>query len=422
MTTAARFEADLPGLLAELVDSPAPDELEEVLTRTASTRQRTPWTLPEWWIPPTSAVDGLVYSLRHRWRVIALVALLVILAVGTVLVLGSTPPRVRPFGPAENGLVVFASEGDILTADPATGVVRPVVTGRGWDVEPRWSRDGTHFMFYRGDGSGSLMRSMYVARADGSDITMIVPKPMLELQDATFSPDGTRILFLAVGGRVTLAPADGLGPTQVLDLPPGATEAAFRPPDGSEISVLYGDQLIALAKADGSDLRRLVQGDASSSIGQPTWSPDGSKLAYIQWRPADVITARIHIVSPGTGERYELPMGPGSDWEGEPSWSNDGTRLAIARSYSPMNEDVVAAIVPVPDGGRGVETDPSLDVLGACCLSGPYEWAPDDSWILVTPIDSSEQNMQQTLIDPGTGEGHVAEWLTTSGPSWQRLP
>jgi hypothetical protein len=87
-----------------------------------------------------------------------------------------------------------------------------------------------------------------------------------------------------------------------------------------------------------------------------------------------------------------------------------------------MNEDVVAAIVRVGGGGQGVETDSSLEVLEACCLVRPFEWAPDDSWILVTPVDSSEQNTQQALIDPVTGEGHIAEWRTTSGPSWQRLP
>ena len=48
------------------------------------------------------------------------------------------------------------------------------------------------------------------------------------------------------------------------------------------------------------------------------------------------------------------------------------------------------------------------------------EWAPDDSRILVTPVDALGQPGQQLIIDPLTGETRVAPWATTSDPTWQR--
>src|SRR5262245_45298916 len=48
MTTAGRFERDLPRLLDDLVVQPPPDELGDLLARTRHMRQRPPWTIPGW--------------------------------------------------------------------------------------------------------------------------------------------------------------------------------------------------------------------------------------------------------------------------------------------------------------------------------------------------------------------------------------
>jgi Tol biopolymer transport system component len=424
MTAPDRLERDLPRLLTELVEPPMPDDLDAVLRLTATVRQRSSWAIPGTWNPMAEFTDRLTTSQRVPIRLLALLALLVVLAIGVIAYTGSGPRRPAPFGPAANGLVIYSAEGDIFTADSATGATRAVVAGSGWDSEPRWSRDGTHFLFVRSPDreSPSARKTLYVARADGSDVSAITAEPLSGFGDPSFSPDGTKILYVSPGGLVSIAPVDGRGQIHVLTLPAAVAEAAFRPPDGSEISLLFGDQAMSLVRADGSGLRYLVPAAYGYGIGQPTWSPDGSQLAYIRWRnDADSVTARVELASPDTGQTRDLPMGPGAVWEAEPSWSNDGTRLAIARGYTGDNTDVRAAIVSVPAGGRGIETDPSLRVLESCCLAGPFEWAPDDSWILFTPTDGSG-NIQQTLIDPATGQGRLTEWPTTSGPSWQRLP
>jgi Tol biopolymer transport system component len=423
MTTVSRFEHELARVLDDLVEPPGPDEISAVLARTAVIRQRPSWTYPERWIPFAEVTARITAARRVPVRLLALLVLLVLLTAGALLFAGSSPPRPRPFGPATNGLVIFSAAGDIFTADPVTGVTRRVVGGAGWDVEPRWSRDGSHFLFMRAENGEGITgrRTLYVARADGRDLRPITEESVFTIGDPMFSPDGTSVLFVATGGLVSIASADGRRPLQVLDLPFSVQEAAFRPPDGSSISLLYAEQEMYLVNSDGTDLRPLVLSDRGYWIGQPTWSPNGSVMAYIRWLDTGSITARIVLVSPESGEVRALPVGPGSTWEGEPSWSNDGTRLAVARGYAPDNSNVRAAVVPVPAGGLGVETDPSLDVLGSCCLAGPFEWAPDDSAILFTPTDATGP-IQQTLIDPATGVGHPATWRTTSGPSWQRRP
>ena len=235
MTTPDRLERDLPRLLTELVEPPMPDDLNAALTLTASVRQR-PWAILERWNPMAEFAGRLTTNQRVPIRLLALLALLVVLALAAMLYAGSWPRRLEPFGPAANGLVIYATGGDIFTADPVTGATRAAVAGPGWDIEPRWSRDGTHFLFVRDPDRESPFAKMtlYVARADGSGVRAITPEPLLTVGDPTFSPDGTTVLFVATGGLVSIAPVDRRGPIHVLKLPTGAAEAAFRPPDGWE--------------------------------------------------------------------------------------------------------------------------------------------------------------------------------------------
>jgi hypothetical protein len=76
-----------------------------------------------------------------------------------------------------------------------------------------------------------------------------------------------------------------------------------------------------LMNADGSDVRSLVRNGG----GEPSWSPDGSRIAYANPnRSIDVIG-----VDGGNSERL---VGPGRWGRGSPAWSPDGTRLAFSEN------------------------------------------------------------------------------------------
>ena len=81
----------------------------------------------------------------------------------------------QPFGRAANGLVAYAAAGDIFTVDPVTGVSTAIITGPETDINPRWSRDGTHLAFERkidGDsGPGLRVRrpSRWLRRGPAED-------------------------------------------------------------------------------------------------------------------------------------------------------------------------------------------------------------------------------------------------------------
>ena len=435
MTTERHLERDLPAILGDIAMGPFPDYIDDVLVGTARLRQRPRWTFPERWLPMAVVTRRPVFAPSFPWRTLGVLALLAILmAAALAAFIGSQRQPATPFGPAGAGLVAFESSGDIRVVDPTTGSATTVVSGREQDLGPRFSRDGTRLVFERKvDGGRS---ELYVVGADGSDLTRITPEPILlspsvlgePWEQYQFSPDGQSVLIATrskgVGG-ITIAKSDGSGIRQ-LDVGRDVTEPSFRPPDGVEI-LFVGDGSPGTAhglyavNADTGDVRTIVEPSSVYDIAGANWSPDGSQIAYWRWGGLSEhagINAHTRVVSADGTNDDALAEPPGTVWSSGTDWSNDGTRLLVIRGFSPAFEDVRPAVVPADGSSMGIETDRRIRFVQECC---PFaEWAPDDSRILVTPVDAAGQPGRQLIIDPLTGETQVAPWDTTSDPTWQR--
>jgi dipeptidyl aminopeptidase/acylaminoacyl peptidase len=298
MTGTPRVERELPVILADLAGGPYPDYIDDVLAVTAQRRQRRAWTFPERWLPVDLATERVALP-RLPWRMLGVLALLVLLLIVAVALGVGTQPRLpAPFGPAANGIVAYADAGDIYTADPLTGRARAITTGPETDLRPRFSRDGTHVVFERvAQGEHSL----YVAGSDGRDAVRVTPEAISLATNSggspyQFSPDGRSIAIAAIragGPGILLAAADGSG-ARWLDLAPlsdrvsTAYEPTFRPPDGKEILFAGTDSvatngrpgLYAIDPVSGS-IRTIVSVAGNADLDSGSWSPDGERLSYV---------------------------------------------------------------------------------------------------------------------------------------------
>lgn len=147
MMPTERFERQLPELLTELAAPRTPDYFDDLLGQTARTRQRPAWTFLERWLPMVDIARQPILTPRLPLRTIGLGLLLIglLLAAVVAIVVGTRPNLPTPFGPAHNGLVAYAKDGDIYTADPVTGVPKAIVIGPETDLRPLWSLDGAHW-------------------------------------------------------------------------------------------------------------------------------------------------------------------------------------------------------------------------------------------------------------------------------------
>jgi TolB protein len=282
--------------------------------------------------------------------------------------------------------VVREHPATIYTMSPDGTDVRRLVEGR----DPAWSPDGMRIAFRRGrtDEPGGLMNRIYLADADGSNVRTIYEGNGGEPGGAgtpAWSPDGSQIAFAEIDG-LRVMDADGSGVRLVV---PNeeihdcyATEPSWSP-YGTRLAFAArcsgGDLGIFVVRPDGSDLKQLtgkvvVDGSSLSDTPPyldtyPTWSPDGSRIAFVRRLDEPPLApASIYVMEADGSDATKVSDAPHNGfYEFAPTWSPDSSRIAFT-------DAVDGRIYQVNVDGTGLHpiTEPGLD---ACCAA----WQPDPS-------------------------------------------
>jgi Tol biopolymer transport system component len=174
---------------------------------------------------------------------------------------------------------------DIFVADADGRHVRDLThPWATYDDHASWSRDGKQIVFVDySHGSGlTIMRADGTRKREFGDSSLFYASP-------SFSPDGKLLLYgLSVDGRpgqfssVYVMPVGG-GPQRLLVAHAGEPSWS---PDGSRIAFIqqFGDFLqVFVANADGTDAHAVTSGEGDAS--RPRWSPDGRLIAYTRAAP-----------------------------------------------------------------------------------------------------------------------------------------
>jgi hypothetical protein len=405
-------------------------QLDRIIDRLTSVRQRPGWLIPERWLPMSTISSRIASAPRLPLRLVAVALLLLALAASLLLASGALRrPAPPPFGPAMNGLVAYGDvDGAINVGETASGVSSLIVAGPG-NERPIFSPDGTHVAFLR--KAGAELRDVIVVRADGSDATKITTEPLAGLDYLGWSPNSTKVIASNSAGQVEVFDSTLSGaPTKLVDgVSVGSggynaqTSGLYQPPDGQRVLfVRSGSQPPALmvSDADGSNLQTIVDGARSDRpfayIGQTQWSPNGSMIAFVgatQDVPEDYVA---YVVNADGSSLRPLSKATRPISESNPAWSPDGTRIAVQRWFvdvSAGSQDVRPITVVDVRTGREVE-------VGAGPTNGSngfnaWGWSPDGASIFALP------DRQMLITDVATGATRTIPWDVASAPAWQRL-
>jgi Tol biopolymer transport system component len=186
-------------------------------------------------------------------------------------------------------------------------------------------------------------------------------------------------------------------------------------PDGSQIAFMSGCQLrswdpestcgIYVMNADGSDPRNLTNNSAEDL--SPTWSPDGSQIAFASDRDGN---SEIYVMNADGSDPRNLTNNSAGDWT--PVWSPDGSQIAFA-SQRDGNWDIYVMNADGSDP-RALTTLRTWDYLGA--------WSPDGSQIAYSSNRGSNYEIYVMNADGSDVRRLTDSIHDDAAPAWKPAP
>ncbi len=255
---------------------------------------------------------------------------------------------------------------------------------------PAWSPDGTRLAFVgmanleTPDGQKQSFRTIYTVNREGSDVRhyeRATPPMMLYNEPATWSPDGRHIALLLWDCHR----------------------------DGEELCPVY----IEVINVDTSEAMRV-----SETVSRPAWSPDSSRIAFIQSKNGVETIATIRPDGSDLREvaslpeavsqaavptkHWPLPGSWGGPWRRWMSWSPDGSEIRL--HWSPfVTVDV--------DGSN-------LRIMWARRAS-QAEWSPDGSRIAVLLPDGPLGVRLFSMASDGSDKRVLVRWDEVANNRWE---
>jgi dipeptidyl aminopeptidase/acylaminoacyl peptidase len=298
--------------------------------------------------------------------------------------------------------------------------VTPAAVARTRTVaEPRWSPDGSRLGWIEvGGGRADLL----VAPADGSAPGLVVSADAPTASVGAYGGgvwcwgSDAEVVYAAADGCLLAVPATG-GAARVL----ARTGRAFAPAAlvGASIAFcLEGDDAcdVAVVPLDGSEWPTRVSDDADFAW-DPAWSPDGRLLAWHEWN-LEAMSWEASWIATTDWDQTEV-VTEADAAAGQPRFSPDGTRLAYVSDVEGWWNVWVA-------DATGADAFPVLDEPHehAEPAWGPgqrsFAWSPDGSQLA---INRNEAGFARLVVvdvdDPGVarevsrGWHHGLDWGPT---------
>ena len=217
-------------------------------------------------------------------------------------------------------------------------------------VSPRWSPDAKQLAFLR-DRGGNERFDIWLVDRDGETERNLTDEPDVMHRDIAWSPEGSRIAYVANAGGKAFA-------VHVVDVATGRK-------------------------------RSLTDGELDDAL--PRWSPDGTRLLFSSRREPVRTNSDLFLISADGGAITKLET-RGADGESvEGAWSRDGARIAFTTNIRRRYEVAVADL----GGDRVARVEPLTKSIFD--ESAPA-WRPDGRAVLYLHNEEAEVSIRRVFV------------------------
>lgn len=253
--------------------------------------------------------------------------------------------------------IAFTVLGDIYTMPITGGTPTRIASGLAWEVQPRFSPDGTRIAYTSDRGGGD---NIWVMNVDGSDKRQVTNESFRLLNQPTWSPDGR---YIVAKKHFTTQRSAGTGEIWMYHVSGGGG--------------------VAVVERANEALQK--------ELGEPIFSPDGSAIyytrnttpgntfIYAQDSQAGIFAIERHDLA--TGEVTTAVSGFGGAVRATPS--PDGNSIAFVRRYRDTSQ---LWIKDIATGRESMIYDAlDLDLQETWAVYGVYpnmDWTPDGQSIV----------------------------------------
>jgi len=315
-------------------------------------------------------------------------------------------PEILPDGKA----VLFAASMATANWANAQVAVQSLVTGERRNLiqgatQPRYASSG-HLIYAQG---GALIAAPFDPRRNavlGAAVPVVDGiQQSIPIGDAQYSISSTGTLVYVSGGlqsfQSRLVWVNRNGTEQILAAPPHTYRAIRLSPDGQRIAVGIEERETQVWLYDSAreTLSRLTFEGTNLN---PTWSPDGKRIAFIGesnifWQPSDGSGVMERLT---TNEYFQSPF----------SWSPDGQLLAFSQTDPITGYDIWILKL----GNRKAQP-----FLRTPFNEAAPEFSPDGKWLAYI---SNESGRYEVYVQPYPGPGGKWQISTDGGtePMWNR--